>query len=98
MKKESNKHFSSALIPDMMLSEDEQEDENGSWYFVIQKWKFQTQKFEKLLKVLLLLGQAFTQTVLLMSVLHKDWVFKSEMQLVVSKCCKILAFLQLQGK
>ena len=82
----------------MMSSEDEQEDENGSRYFVIQKWNFWTQKFEKLLKVIFLLGQAFIQTVLLMSVWHKDWVFKSKMQVEVARCCKILAFLQVQGK
>ena len=39
----SKKHFSSALIPNM-LSEDEQEDESGSPYFVIWKLKFQTRK------------------------------------------------------
>ena len=33
-----------------MPTKDEQEDENGSRYFVIRKPKFQTRKFEKLLK------------------------------------------------
>ena len=33
-----------------MLLEAEQEHENGSRYFVIRKPKFQTRKFEKLLK------------------------------------------------
>ena len=47
---ESKKPFNSALIPDMMSSEDKQEEENGSQYFVIRKPKFRTRKFEKLLK------------------------------------------------
>ena len=36
----------------MMSSEEEQEDGNGSQYFVIRKPKFRTQKFEKLLKTI----------------------------------------------
>ena len=52
LSEESKKHFNSALIPDMMSSEDKQEDENGSRYFVIRKPKFQTRKFEKLLKTI----------------------------------------------
>ena len=44
--------FTSTLIPDMMPTEDEQEDENRSRYFVIHKPKFQTWKFKKLLKTI----------------------------------------------
>ena len=35
-----------------MSSEDKQEDENGSRYFVIRKSKFRTRKLEKLLKTI----------------------------------------------
>ena len=46
------KRFSSALIPDMISSEDEQDDENGSQYFGIRKPKSRTRKLEKLLKTI----------------------------------------------
>ena len=52
LSEESKKHFTSALILDMMSSEDKQEDENGDQYFVIRKPKFRTRKFEKLLKTI----------------------------------------------
>ena len=36
----------------MMLSEDEQEDENGQRYFLVRKPTFRIKKFEKLIKII----------------------------------------------
>ena len=46
------KDFLSVLVPEMMSSEDEEEDENGQRYFVLHKPNFNSKKFEKLIKII----------------------------------------------
>ena len=43
--------FRKALVPEMMSSEDEHEDENGKRFFKTKKPKFRTRKFQKLINV-----------------------------------------------
>ena len=48
---ESKTKYLSALTPEMVSSEDEHEDENGSRYFMVHQLKSWTKKFRKLLKI-----------------------------------------------
>ena len=49
---EDKTKYLSALTPEMVSSEDEHEDENGSRYFMVHQSKFRTKKFRKLLKII----------------------------------------------
>ena len=48
----TKKDFLSVLVPEMMLSEEEEEDENGQRFFVLHKPNFRSKKFEKLIKII----------------------------------------------
>lgn len=44
--------YRAAIIPEMMSSEDEQEDDEGNRYFVIHKPEFRSKRFENLLTII----------------------------------------------
>lgn len=48
---EDKTKYQRALAPEMMLSENEHEDENGCHYFMVHQPEFRTKKFRKLLKI-----------------------------------------------
>ena len=48
---EGKTKYQCALAPEMMLSENEHEDENGCHYFMVLQPEFRTKKFRKLLKI-----------------------------------------------
>ena len=50
--KEEKVNFAKALIPDMMSSEEEKEDENGEQYFEQKIPSFRGKKFQKLVDVI----------------------------------------------
>ena len=48
---EGKTKYQRALAPEMMLSENEHEDENGCHYFMVHQPEFRIKKFRKLLKI-----------------------------------------------
>ena len=48
----TKKDFLSVLVPEMMSSEEEEEDGNGQRFFVLHKPNFRSEKLEKIMKII----------------------------------------------